>query len=108
MRAFLPVAAIATYSRSGYTTLRASRERPSVPVLGITPDRSTARRLALAWGVHAVHDETEILDVPDMVRRAGDLAWGEGFAARGQTILIASGMPFGVAGTTNFLHIARA
>ncbi|WP_119157854.1 pyruvate kinase [Caldimonas tepidiphila] len=106
--ALLPVAVIATYTRSGYTSLRAARERPTVPILSITPDSSTARRLALAWGVHSLHSDAPIADVPDMVNQACRAACAEGFARPGDTVLVTSGMPFGVAGTTNFLHIAKA
>jgi pyruvate kinase len=104
----LPVAAIVTYTRSGYTSLRAARERPAVPVLSMTPEIGTARRLALVWGVHSVRADDVIVDVPDMVLRACALTCSEGFAQAGDTVLIASGMPFGIAGTTNFLHIAKA
>lgn len=41
---------IITYTTSGSTTIRASRERPKVPILCITSSLSTARRLAMAWG----------------------------------------------------------
>jgi pyruvate kinase len=104
----LPVAAIATYTRSGYTSLRAARERPSVPILSITPDLGTARRLALAWGVHSLHADAAIADVPDMVNQACAAARAEGHARPGDIVLVSAGMPFGVAGTTNFLHIAKA
>ena len=104
----LPVAAIVTYTRSGYTSLRAARERPDVPVLCMTPELDTARRLALGWGIHCVHTPAGIADVPDMVTRACSLARQQGFAAPGDVVLIAAGMPFGTVGTTNFLHIARA
>lgn len=46
----LPVAAIVTYTRSGYTSLRAARERLDVPVLCMTPELDTARRMALWAG----------------------------------------------------------
>jgi pyruvate kinase len=103
----LPVAAMVTYTRSGYTSLRAARERPVVPVLGVTPEPATARRLALVWGVHPVHADESITDVPDMVNKACAIAQREAFARSDEHVIIASGMPFGVAGTTNFLHIAR-
>ena len=104
----LQVAAIVTYTRSGYTSLRAARERPAVPVLCMTPELGTARRLALGWGVHCVHTAVAIEDVPDMVLSACSLARHEGFAEPGEVVLIAAGMPFGTVGTTNFLHIAKA
>ncbi|MBL8348692.1 MAG: pyruvate kinase [Burkholderiaceae bacterium] len=104
----LPVATMVTYTRSGYTCLRAARERPSAPVLSITPEIETARRLALAWGVHSVHAEGGVADVPDMVAKASALACREGLAQPGDFVVIAAGMPFGTAGTTNLLHITRA
>src|SRR3546814_17949310 len=45
---------IITYTTSGSTTIRASRARPTAPILCITPSLATARPLAMAWGVHAV------------------------------------------------------
>lgn len=103
----LAVAAIVTYTRSGYTSLRAARERPVVPVLSLTPELSTARRMALVWGVHPVYGDELVSSVPDMVDKACATARREAFAQPGNFVAIASGMPFGVAGTTNFLHIAR-
>ena len=102
------VAAIVTFTRSGFTSLRAARERPVAPVLSITPELATARRLALVWGVHPVHVQHDVNDVPSMVETACALARNEGYAAAGELIVIAAGMPFGTAGTTNLLHIAQA
>ena len=98
--------AIVAYSVSGATTLRASRARPDAPILGLTPSAEAARRLALAWGVHSVHTE-DARDFADMVRRAGALAKREGFAAPGDRIVIAAGVPFGTPGATNTLRIAE-
>jgi pyruvate kinase len=104
----VPVAAMVTYTRSGYTSLRAARERPVVPVVSITPELPVARRLALAWGVHSVHVEHDVSDVPGMVETGCAVARDEGYAKPGDIVVIAAGMPFGQAGTTNLLHIARA
>ena len=65
----------------------------------------TARRLALAWGVHSVHI-SDVADVRQMTAIACDIARREGFATDGQTIVAIAGMPFGEAGTTNLLRIA--
>lgn len=104
----LPAATIVIYTRSGYTSLRAARERPAVPVICMTPELATARRLAMGWGVHCVYAPRAIESVPDMVERACTLARDEGFAGEGDNVLVAAGMPFGAIGTTNFLHIAKA
>ena len=106
--ALLPVSAIVTYTRSGYTSLRASRERTAARVVCMTPELGTARRLALAWGVYCVHTPGAIDDVPQMVDRACALVVREGLASPGDAVLVAAGMPFGTVGTTNFLYIAKA
>jgi pyruvate kinase len=103
----LRVAGIVTYTRSGATSFRAARERPGVPVLSLTPELAIARQLALVWGVHSVHDAESVPDVPHMTARACAAAQREAFARSGDIVVIASGMPFGVPGTTNFLHIAK-
>ena len=98
--------ATVTYTSSGHTSLRAARERPMAPILSITPKLSTARRLALVWGVHStisdqVHNESE------MVTAACQTAVKEGFAKAGDQIAITAGMPFGEAGSTNLLRLAE-
>jgi pyruvate kinase len=102
----LPLAATITYTASGSTALRAARERPTAPILSMTPNISTARRLSMVWGVHAVLTH-EVAEVSEMVQYACEIARSEGFGGSGDIIAIAAGMPFGVSGTTNLLRIAR-
>jgi pyruvate kinase len=112
MRRFRHAKMVATLgpASSDLSTIRAlsMRERPRVPVVGITPERETARRLALVRGVHAVHAKEGVVDVTGMIAKATEAVRDEGFAVPGDTIVIAAGMPFGTAGTTNLLHIAQA
>jgi pyruvate kinase len=100
----ISAAAIVTFTRTGSTTLRASRMRPSVPILGLTPDLKTARRLALAWGVHSVHSR-EIEQFADMVTYAARVAKEQEFAVVGQRLVVTAGVPFGTPGSTNVLRI---
>jgi len=99
------VAAIVCYTTSGSTGLRASRERPDVPIMVLTPSRDTARRMAIAWGVHCVETE-DAQSFRDMVDRATAIAESEGFAEAGEQIIITAGVPFGTPGSTNVLRIA--
>ena len=102
----LEVAALVAYTSSGASARSMARERPRAPIIGMTPKRDTARRLSLVWGVNAVlcHDVT---DVAEMTELALATALQLDFAKPGQTIVIAAGMPFGSAGTTNLLRIAQ-
>ena len=93
------------YTSSGSSSIRASRERPEAPILSLTPKISTARRLAMVWGLHSVLTH-EIADINTMTDLACQTALTEGFAKVGDNVVIAAGVPFGQAGTTNLLRIA--
>ncbi len=98
-------AAIMSYTTSGTTALRAARERPDVPIIALTSSLQTARRLALAWGLHCVHT-ADVNNFTDMVQKATHTAHGEGFAEKGERVVITAGVPFGTPGATNVLRIA--
>ena len=98
-------AAIVTFTTSGSTTYRCARERPEVPILSLTPDMLTARRLAIAWGVHPVQTHT-MDDFESMVDTAVKIAVEEGIAKPGQRVVVTAGVPFGTPGATNILRIA--
>ena len=98
-------ATIVAFTASGSTALRVARERPEAPVIGLTPNLDTARRLAVVWGVHAVVTP-EVHSLSDAVSRAVKVANSEGFARHGAEIVVTAGVPFGQAGTTNALRVA--
>ncbi|HKR19467.1 MAG TPA: pyruvate kinase alpha/beta domain-containing protein, partial [Stellaceae bacterium] len=98
-------AAIMSYTTSGATALRAARERPDVPVIALTSNLSTARRLAITWGLHCVHT-ADVSNFTDMVQKGTQTARSEGFAEKGERVVITAGVPFGTPGATNVLRIA--
>ena len=97
--------AIAAFTASGSTALRVARARPEPPIMGLVTDPAVARRLAVAWGVHAVV-VAAVHGMSEAVARATKVAREEGFAAHGELIVVAAGIPFGQAGTTNSLRVA--
>jgi|TARA_R110001583_G_scaffold91955_3_gene234161 pyruvate kinase len=97
--------AVVTYTTSGSTAYRAARERPEVPILGLTPKIQTARRLALCWGMHPVFTR-DATNFGEMVEIACDVAKREEFAESGDSLVITAGVPFGTPGATNILRIA--
>jgi pyruvate kinase len=99
-------AAIVTFTATGSTTLRAARERPTVPILAFTPKAETARRLTLAWGVHCVRTGN-IRHFTEMVNKAIQVAREQGLAAIGDRLVITAGIPSGIPGTTTILHIVQ-
>ncbi len=95
-----------TYTFTGASCLRASRERPDTPILALTPQLSIARRLSLAWGVHPVpFDEARTLG--EMVTDAAAAAVSHGLAKTGDDVVIVAGFPAGHPGSTNLLHVVR-
>jgi pyruvate kinase len=98
-------AAIVSYTTSGATALRAARERPEAPILVLTSNLSTARRLAVLWGAHCVHT-SDVKSFGDMVQKAVRIAHREKVAELGQRVVITAGVPFGTPGATNVLRVA--
>jgi pyruvate kinase len=101
----LDLAAIVCWTFSGSTALRVARERPASPIVAISPNLATARRLSLVWGVHCVVAE-DAHDQDDMIDRACRFAFKDGFAKAGQRVIVVAGVPLGTPGATNMLRIS--
>lgn len=96
--------AIVTTSMSGYTARRVAKERPSTPILCMTPSTTTQRRMALVWGVTSLQvQEFSTIDemISIIVRRAHD----KKLVDRGDRLIIIAGVPFGIDGQTNLVKI---
>ena len=102
----LPVKALVTYTDSGATSLRTARARPAAPIFALTPNLAVARQLTLLWGTYPIVTEPA-KGVTQMVDMACATLAARGVAYPGDIIVIAAGMPFGVAGSTNLLRIER-
>ncbi|MFC4294261.1 pyruvate kinase [Novosphingobium tardum] len=98
------VAGIIVFTGSGSTARRVARERPSVPMLVLTPSLKTARRLGLLWGAHAVHTR-DIGSFEEMIAKGKRMALRHGFGAAGSKLIALAGVPFGTPGSTNLLHV---
>jgi len=98
--------AMVCYTSSGATARRIARERPSVPLLAMSPSQQTARRMGLLWGVHAVHSR-DVSSFEEMVEKGKRMALRHDIAKGGDRIVLMAGVPFGTAGSTNVLHVVR-
>ena len=84
---------------------RRARAAERTATVALTARIETARRLALVWGLHCVHT-SDVHRFSDMIQKATRIAKQEGFAQKGQRIVVTAGIPFGTPGATNVLHIA--
>jgi pyruvate kinase len=99
-------ACLVAFTTTGQTALRLSRERPLQPTLALTTRLTTARRLALAWGVEP-RVVPEVTDLEDMTKVAVDKVVEFGLAPPGHRILILAGLPMGSPGAANILRLAH-
>ena len=99
------IKAICCFTQSGTTALLTARERPRVPIIAMTSQRGTARRLALSWGTNCVMTG-ELERFKQAVVSAARAARAGGFATATDQIVVTAGVPFNVPGTTNILRVA--
>ena len=96
--------AIVTTSMSGYTTRRVAKERPSTPILCMTPNATTQRRMALVWGVTSLQVQ-EFTTIDEMISLIVRTAHERRLVERGDHLVIIAGVPFGIDGQTNLVKI---
>ncbi len=96
---------ICCYTQTGRTAALVARERPRVPIIGMTSLRATARRMAMTWGVTCVMTP-ELERFKQAVVNSARAARALGFATETDQILVVAGVPFNVQGSTNILRVA--
>jgi len=97
---------LVVFTTSGFSAAQVARFRPRTPILAFTPSESVARRLSMWWGV-----ESRVLpaktSVEQLIRALERALLGEKLARRGDIVVILSGAPMGVSGTTNLMELHR-
>ena len=99
--------AILTFSVSGKTTLRMARERAPVQIIGLSPNIKTARKMQIVWGVNSCHSVQDAENTTEMVKIACSVAKNKKLVNADDSVIITAGVPFGNAGSTNLLRIAK-
>jgi pyruvate kinase len=98
--------AIVAFTQSGFSARLISQERPDVPIIALTPFVEVQRRLALSWGVSSrLIRKVETTD--EMVEEIEATLLGDGTVRVNDVLVIISGSPMWVTGTTNLLKLHR-
>jgi pyruvate kinase len=104
--------AIVSFTVGGTTALRASKKRPDVPILAISPLLQTSRQLSLSWGVYseyATADSYNPDDFKDMLRSACEIALKKGLVTdKNDLLVVTAGFPFGTPGAANIIRVIPA
>lgn len=99
------VKAICCFSQSGTTAALVSRERPRVPIIALTSEERTARRMCLSWGtLNVVVGPVDRFKAA--VIAAVRAARSELDATDSDMIVVTAGVPFNTPGSTNILRVA--
>ncbi len=99
--------AILCCTRSGRTALAMARFRPSARLIGLSPDLTTVRALALSWGITSLQVDT-YTTTDELVWHAVDSAVHNGLVQLGETVLVLAGAPDRPSGaSTDVLRIVR-
>jgi pyruvate kinase len=102
----LAAKAIVAFTQSGFSARLISQERPDVPILALTPFVEVQRRLALSWGVSS-RLIRKLQTTDEMIEEIEATLLADGAVRINDVIVIISGSPMWVSGTTNLLKLHR-
>lgn len=102
----LNASVIITVTMSGFTAEAISRFKPVCPVIGCTVNDRVCKQLNLLWGVNPLligRKETS----HELFAAALEEAKKAGYVKQGDTVVITAGVPLGIAGKTNMIHVVE-
>ncbi|CAI8440321.1 MAG: Pyruvate kinase [SAR116 cluster bacterium MED-G04] len=97
-------AAVVAFSASGTTAVRLSRERPSLPIVMMTPKQAIRQRMNFLWGMNSIlTDQFDSFD--EALDGISRLMLENKMGQPGDQVIVVAGTPFGVSGTTNTIRV---
>lgn len=101
---FVDAKYVCVFTESGDSARRMSRLRFRIPMKAFTPDEAIRRRMNLTWGIESFL--VERVDHTDaMYAQVDELLLGAGLAEEGDKVVVISGSPPGVPGSTNDMRV---
>lgn len=100
----LEAACILTPTHSGSTARMISKYRPIALIVAATPFATTARKLALQWGVQPML-VPQSLGTDEMLSMAVNTSLNKNYLHGGDVVVITAGVPIGKVGTTNMIKV---
>ncbi|RNE66526.1 pyruvate kinase [Cryobacterium tepidiphilum] len=103
---FVDAKFLCVFTESGDSARRMARLRSKIPMIAFTPLPAIRRRLALTWGIQT-HLVDRVTHTDAMFGQVDDILIGEGLAEIGDTVVVISGSPPGIIGSTNDIRVHR-
>lgn len=100
----LNAAAIITVTMSGFTAQAIARFKPGCNVVACSINERVSRQLSLLWGVSSLILKRES-NTDELFAAAIAEAKKAGYLKEGDIAVLTAGVPLGVAGTTNMIHV---
>jgi len=101
---FVEAKFICIFTESGDSARRMSRLRSLIPMLAFTPDEAIRRRMSLTWGIQSCLVE-RVQHTDEMYHQVDDYLLGNKLAKDGDKVVVISGSPPGVPGSTNDVRV---
>ena len=103
---FVEAKFLCVFTQSGDSARRLSRLRSRIPMIAFTPEPSIRRRMALTWGIRS--NLVEVVQHTDlMFHQVDDYLLGNGLAVEGDKVVVISGSPPGIVGSTNDIRVHK-
>lgn len=103
---FVEAKFLCVFTQSGDSARRLSRLRSRIPMVAFTPEPGIRRRMALTWGIRSTlvdsvqHTDLMFLQVDDYLLKSG-------LAVEGDKVVVISGSPPGIVGSTNDIRVHK-
>ena len=97
--------AVVAFTASGNTAYRMARERPNLLLVVMTPEVNVKRKLSLLWGAYPFLSKVQGYEAA--IQEAREIITKEKLAAKGDSIVVVAGMPFGISGSTNSIRVVE-
>ncbi len=96
--------AIITATATGHTALMVAMHRPERPIIAVTPDVATQRKLTISWGVHPLVAPRG-RNTDELIVNAIARAKTMGLLKKGDLVVVTAGVPAGISGRTNLIKV---
>jgi len=101
---FVEAKFLCIFTESGDSARRMSRLRSGIPMVAFTPLETIRRRLSLNWGITSFLVE-RVLHTDEMYQQVDEVLLGQKLAQKGDKVVVISGSPPGIPGSTNDIRV---